>query len=63
VLLEASPYDVVSYQKTARSFPNESTVDQWFSEAQFESYRALGETLLDAVIGELEKDLPPGVLS
>jgi hypothetical protein len=57
VLLAASPYDVTSYQSTAPDFPNESTADQWFSEAQFESYRALGETLIDAVRSELEAEL------
>lgn len=59
VLLAASPYDVTSYQSTAPDFPNESTADQWFSEAQFESYRALGETLIEAVQNELEAELAP----
>jgi hypothetical protein len=36
------PYDVFSYAQTAQDFPHESTSDQWFDEAQFESYRALG---------------------
>jgi len=36
------PYDVYSYSKSCQEFPHESTVDQWFSESQFESYRALG---------------------
>jgi len=39
------PYDVVSWSRSSALFPHESTADQWFSEAQFESYRALGESL------------------
>lgn len=40
------PYDVFSYSRASEDFPHESTVDQWFDEAQFESYRALGFHLL-----------------
>lgn len=36
------PYDVYSYAQAFATFPHETTADQWFSEAQFESYRALG---------------------
>jgi hypothetical protein len=36
------PADVSNYVKTHDTFPHESTVDQWFSESQFESYRVLG---------------------
>ena len=36
------PYDIYSYSKSCQDFPHESTVDQWFNESQFESYRALG---------------------
>lgn len=39
------PYDVFGYSRTSPRFPHEPTTDQWFSEAQFESYRALGEHL------------------
>lgn len=39
---EPIPYDVLAYSKTSQDFPHESTTDQWFDEAQFESYRALG---------------------
>jgi hypothetical protein len=36
--------DLKNYKKTKKhaSFPHESTIDQWFSESQFESYRQLG---------------------
>jgi len=36
------PVDVVTYKKGHPEFPHESTANQWFTEAQFESYRALG---------------------
>ena len=36
------PQDVLHYQATHRDFPNETTLDQNFDEAQWESYRALG---------------------
>ncbi len=37
------PVDVQSYARDNAAFPHQSTTDQWFDEAQFESYRALGE--------------------
>ena len=36
------PQDIYNYAKTNETFPHQSTADQWFSESQFESYRALG---------------------
>ena len=42
------PYDVFSYAQAAKDFPHESTSDQWFDEAQFESYRAPGSPLAHA---------------
>lgn len=36
------PVDVTNYAKDCPAFPHESTADQWFTEAQFESYRMLG---------------------
>jgi hypothetical protein len=37
------PIDVRAYAAAHADFPHESTLDQWFSESQFESYRRLGE--------------------
>jgi len=34
--------DVKDYKDAHDAFPHESTIDQWFSESQFESYRNLG---------------------
>ena len=46
------PYDVYSYSRASQSFPHESTSDQWFSESQFESYRALGRHAVAQILGE-----------
>lgn len=49
------PYDVYSYARTVDSFPHEPTSDQWFSESQFESYRALGFHSLEQIL----RGVPP----
>jgi hypothetical protein len=36
------PGDILSYNCQHPGFPNESTLNQWFTESQFESYRRLG---------------------
>ena len=38
---------LLSYIRMQNMFPHHSTVDQWFGESTFESYRALGEQLAD----------------
>jgi hypothetical protein len=41
--------DLLAYKNKNSSFPDQTTADQFFDEAQFESYRKLGETIaLDA---------------
>jgi hypothetical protein len=42
MMMGNEPPDVTSYQVARPSFPHESTGDQWFSEAQTESYRVMG---------------------
>jgi hypothetical protein len=39
--------DIVGYAAESTEFPHESTVDQWFSESQFESYRKLGFSIME----------------
>ncbi|MBS0416275.1 MAG: patatin-like phospholipase family protein [Proteobacteria bacterium] len=41
------PYDIYSYARECEAFPHEPTADQWFSESQFESYRALGAHIME----------------
>jgi hypothetical protein len=36
------PADVRAYAAANAKFPHESTINQWFGESQFESYRSLG---------------------
>jgi hypothetical protein len=43
------PIDIFNYAQTSQAFPHESTADQWFSESQFESYRALGQHCMQQV--------------
>ncbi|MGD2021345.1 MAG: hypothetical protein PVJ47_09835, partial [Thiohalocapsa sp.] len=45
------PLDVQTYASRHTAFPHESTIDQWFDETQFESYRALGEHTVHEVLG------------
>jgi Patatin-like phospholipase len=41
-LLGDEPVDVANYARTHSAFPHEPTTEQWFNQAQFESYRMLG---------------------
>jgi hypothetical protein len=48
----SEPADVYNYAKGCEDFPHESTADQFFSESQFESYRALGYHTLQQIWGQ-----------
>jgi hypothetical protein len=52
--------DIQNYALAHKGFPHESTVDQFFSESQFESYRALGFQITDAILSEAVEHLPAG---
>lgn len=45
------PLDVVQYKHSHLDFPQESTMDQYFDEAQWESYRKLGEHIGRTIFG------------
>ncbi|EGX99722.1 hypothetical protein AZA_21378 [Nitrospirillum viridazoti Y2] len=45
---------VKAYANSHPTFPHESTTDQWFSESQFESYRALGFQIMDSILAEAQ---------
>jgi hypothetical protein len=51
--------DIRSYAIAHDKFPHESTTDQWFSESQLESYRALGATVAEYMCSG-GKAVPPG---
>jgi hypothetical protein len=39
--------DIYNYRLQHQPFPQDSTLDQWFTESQFESYRRLGQEVVD----------------
>ena len=43
VVCDASPWDVKAHQFKDPRFPNDSTMDQLYTDQKFESYRVLGE--------------------
>ncbi|HEY7292423.1 MAG TPA: hypothetical protein VH583_21470 [Vicinamibacterales bacterium] len=48
------PVDVSNYASAHPDFPHESTVNQWFGESQFESYRMLGLHTVDSLAGDYD---------
>jgi hypothetical protein len=56
-LIGEEPRDVLNYQATSPTFPEETIADQWFSESQFESYRALGSHMIETIC---EAEAPAG---
>jgi len=41
------PSDVLNYHREHADFPHQTTADQWFTESQFESYRRLGQHVVE----------------
>ena len=54
------PEDVTQYQAVHPVFPHESTADQFFTESQFESYRRLGQHIVESAFGNVK--LPANAL-
>ena len=44
------PADVLNYHRQHPHFPHETTGDQWFTESQFESYRRLGQHVVEELL-------------
>jgi hypothetical protein len=61
-ILADDPADVLGYKATNPHFPHDTTANQWFDEAHFENYRALGEATGSAACGTI-KDSVGKVLS
>ncbi len=57
------PGDVTNYQALCPQFPHESTADQWFSESQFESYRALGRHVVLSAMEDVVEQTRQAALS
>jgi hypothetical protein len=53
-LIEDAPLELLCYARANPQFPDETTVDQFFSEAQFEAYRTLGFIIAKRLIGDEE---------
>ena len=51
------PADVLNYARSHHAFPHESTSNQFFTEAQFESYRMLGVHTVDQSAALIEAGL------
>jgi hypothetical protein len=52
------PRDIYEYYKRSPLFPHESTVNQFFTESQFESYRMLGAYTMQQLCGEEVGNFP-----
>jgi hypothetical protein len=50
---------VRAYANEQSDFPHESTLNQWFSESQFESYRSLGFEITDRVLSVAQPKTAP----
>jgi hypothetical protein len=58
-LTGTEPLDIRNYKREHPAFPSDSTLNQWFTESQFESYRRLGQWIGEnaAVRAWLDKNL------
>ena len=48
------PADVLSFKRTHPEFPHDPTLDQFFDEAQWESYRKLGDHIAEGLFPDAE---------
>lgn len=52
-LTSDEPADVLNYHREHGNFPHQTTADQWFTESQFESYRRLGQHVVEKLLERL----------
>jgi patatin-like phospholipase len=57
------PVDITQYRTRNKDFPHETTGDQFYDEAQWESYRRLGEHATHSALRFVERDRRLGDLS
>lgn len=55
---QGTPADVFSYRREHPEFPNQSTLDQFYDEKQFDSYRELGYITAHHMLKEFEASGP-----
>jgi hypothetical protein len=54
-LTGSEPCDLINFKLEQPAFPHHSTIDQFFNESQFESYRGLGLHMADSLLNDLVK--------
>jgi hypothetical protein len=52
------PIDILEYHTSHPDFPHEPTVDQFFDEAQWESYRRLGQYIAEVLFNPVDRLVP-----
>jgi hypothetical protein len=52
------PGDILNYKKEHSAFPHDTTLNQWFTESQFESYRRLGHHVAVSTFKPARPDAP-----
>jgi hypothetical protein len=55
-ITEDLPADIYGYKAAHDDFPNESTIDQFFNERQFEAYRELGYRVSTSLFANLDEN-------
>jgi hypothetical protein len=55
----SEPPDIRAYAASHQTFPHEATSNQFFNEAQFESYRHLGSWMISSYFENAPKNVPP----
>ncbi|MBV9480977.1 MAG: hypothetical protein JO249_09510, partial [Acidobacteria bacterium] len=50
-LIGQEPADLLHYVRSNPAFPHEPTLDEFYSESQFEAYRLLGEHVIQQLSG------------
>lgn len=55
-LTNDEPSDVLGMKAQDAAFPHDTTANQFFNESMFESYRALGEHMIDVILTHFEVD-------
>jgi len=63
VLNGSEPPDIRAYAASHQTFPHEATSNQFFNEAQFESYRHLGSWMISSYFENAPKNVKPASAS
>lgn len=58
-MVDNLPEDIYCYRRDNPDFPDQSTMDQFFDERQFEAYRELGYRIGERLFGHFKGDVAP----